>query len=107
MEVPALAVGGVTPVLSPLLVLFMIMVALGGFMFAAALIWRNVLLVTRRRLNPLRITDLGKAADPRFSARDTGAKPFISTLYARLAFIMLVMGGAGLVSTGLWGLFNG
>ncbi|GEM_PF-1357656 len=107
MEVPALAVSGVTPVLSPLLVLFLITVALGGFMFAAALIWRNVLLVTRGRLNPLRITDLGKAADPGFSTRAAGAKPFINTLYARLAFIMLILGGAGLVGTGLWGLFNG
>lgn len=100
MEVPALAVGGVAPVLPPLLVLFLIMVALGSFMFAAALIWRNLLLVSRGRLKALSITDLSKAADPGFSTRPAGAKPFIKTLYARLALIMLVIGGAGFVASG-------
>lgn len=107
MEVQAFAVGGVAPVLPPLLVIFLITAALGGFMFVAALIWRNVGLVTRRRLNPLSITDLNRAADPGFSARPEGSKPFIKTVYARLAVMMLVIGGTGLVGNGLLQLFNG
>jgi hypothetical protein len=106
MQVPAMAVGGVAPVLPPLLILFLVMAAIGGFMLAAALIWRNMLLVTTRRLNPFRIADVQKAADPGFSTRPAGAKPFSDTLYARVAFALLGVGGAGIVGMGLWGLFS-
>lgn len=106
MEVPALAVDGVTPTLPPMLVLFLVMAAAGGFMLAAALLWRNVRLVTRKRLNPLSLGDLYKAADPAFSTREPGARPFSDTLYAQIAFALLVMGGLGIVTTGLWGLFG-
>lgn len=107
MEVPALAVGGVAPVLPPLLILFLIMAALGGFMFVAALLRRNVLLVTRQGLKPWRVADLHKAADPRVSTRPAGSGPFADTAYARLALGLLVLGGAGILATGLWGLFGG
>jgi hypothetical protein len=106
MEVPAMAVGGVAPVLPPLLILCLIMTAMGGFLLAAALIWRNVLLVTTKGLNPLRMADVQKAADPSFSTRPAGAKPFSDTLYARIAFALLVIGGLGIVGFGLWGLFG-
>lgn len=107
MEVPALAVGGVTPVLPPLLIVFLAMAAMGGFMFVAALLRRNVLLVTRQGLKPWRAADLQKAADPGFSTRRPGSRPFADTAYARLAMALLVIGGAGIAAMGVWGLFRG
>lgn len=102
-----MAVGGVVPVLPPLLVLFLVMAALGGLLLAAALIRRNLLLVTRQRLNPFRAQDLQKAADPGFSTRSEGTGLFFDTTYARVALALLVGGGLGIVAMGLWGLFAG
>lgn len=107
MEVPALAVGGAAPVLPPLLILFLIMTVIGLFMVVAALLRRNIRLVTQQGLKPWRAGDLHKAADPSLSTRGAGSRPFADTAYARLAMALLVIGGTGILAMGLWGLFGG
>ncbi|ODT75578.1 MAG: hypothetical protein ABS76_33740 [Pelagibacterium sp. SCN 64-44] len=105
MEVPAMAVGGVTPVLPPLMIVFLLMAVAGAFLLLSALTLRNFRLVTRHGLNPFRAADFQKAADPSFSTRPAGAPPFTQTAYARIAFGLLGLGATGLIVMLLWGLF--
>ncbi len=107
MDIPAMAVGGVTPVLPPLLIVFLILAAAGAVMLVMALMLRNFRLVTQGGLNPLNPADLQKAADPSVSTRPAGAVRFAQTIYARVAFALLVAGGVGILGMGLWGLFGG
>lgn len=106
MEVPAMAINGVAPTLSPVFVVFLVVAIAGAFMLVAALLLRNVLLVTRKKLNPVNAADWQHAGNPGFSTRPAGAKPFFETTYARAAVALLATGTIGMVVMGLWALFS-
>jgi hypothetical protein len=107
MEVPALAINGNVPVVSPVLIGFVLITLAGGAMLIAALLKRNFLLVADKRLNPFRPSDLIKAGDPSFSMRKPGALPFNRTRYARTAIGLLAVGSVGTTAMLLWQLFVG
>jgi len=107
MEVPALAINGVTPVLSPILLLFLGIALAGASMLIASLLKRNLLLVTQKRLSPTRADDLQKAGDPTFYTRPAGTPRFFETGYARLAVGLVSVGSTGVMAMLLWALFSG
>lgn len=106
MEVPAMAVNGVVPTLSPLLILCVLMAVAGAVMLIAALLLRNLRLVTQKKLNPFKVEDWQHAGNPGFSTRPAGAAPFFATTYARVAIALLTIGLSGVVVMGLWALFT-
>lgn len=107
MEVPAMAINGHVPVVSPILIGFILITVAGGVMLIAALLRRNFLLVIEKRLNPFNAADLMKAGDPSFSTRKAGSGPFIQTRYARTAIWLLATGSVGTITMLLWQLFAG
>ncbi len=106
MEVPAMAVNGMVPTLSPPLVLFLVMTVCGTVMLVAAMLVRNFRLVFEKRLSPFNPLDLQRAGDPSFSTRPAGSRPFSQTAYARLAAFLVGVGAGGVVIERLWALFS-
>ena len=104
MEAPAMAIGGVVPVLNPALIGFVLMALSGGFLLVLALLRRNLALVTRHGINPFRLADIQRAADSSLSTR-AAAAPFHRTLYGRIALALLAAGLCGLAVTVLVELF--
>lgn len=96
MQAPALAVGGSVPLVSPLMALFLVLAVAGAMMLVAALLLRNLRLMTRHRLNLFSPADMQRAADPTLSTRSAGAVPFWRSPYARIALGLLVIGLSGL-----------
>ncbi len=107
MEIPAMAVNGIAPVLHPLLVVFIFLSLAGAVLLLAALLRRNLLLVTQKGLNPFSLGDAQRAADPTFSTRPAGAPPFHRTLYGRVALGLLTVGVTGIIVMLLVELFGG
>ena len=95
-----MATGGVTPHLSPLFVLFLVLSVCGAVLLLVALVRRNLVLVFRDKLNPFSVTDAMRAA-----AMLTGTTPFTRTRYGRVALTLLVTGLVGLTGVWLWELF--
>lgn len=95
MEIPAMALDGVVPTLSPLLILCLVLMMAGAFMLALALLVRNYRLVTKERLNPFSAADLQRAGDPTVSTRAADSLPFHRSLYGRLATGLFGLGAAG------------
>ncbi len=102
-----MAVYGVVPVLSPVLIAFMIMAVAGAFLLLLALLRRNLLLVSRQGLNPFSLRDAQRAGDAGLSTRPVGGPPFHHTRYARIAIGLLTLGSAGIIVMLLLDLFTG
>ncbi len=107
MEVPSMAVGGVVPTLSPLLLFFILIAVAGGLMLGAALMLRNLRLMRSGRLNPFNPAHLQIAADPTVTTRPPGAPKFSRSTYGRTAIGLLMVGGSGVVLMLLAQLFAG
>ena len=107
MEVPSMAVGGVAPTLSPLLVFFLVMAVAGAFLLVVALLLRNFRLVTQHGLNPFRLADIQRVANSAISTRPAGAPPFHRSTYGRVALALITVGGTGVIVMLLVGLFAG
>jgi uncharacterized integral membrane protein len=107
MEMPAMAVGGNVPTLSPLLLLFLLLSVVGGMMLVAALLLRNLRLLRAGRLHPFKPADLQAAANPQVTTRPPGAAPFVQSRYARVALGLLSVGITGMGVLLLVALFAG
>src|SRR5690606_27636378 len=102
-----MAVNGVVPVVSPLLLVFLLLAVAGAAMLVCALLVRNLRLITRQRLNPFSAEGLQKAGNRQLSTRPTGAPPFFATPYARIATALVTIGASGTVFFVLWQMFTG
>lgn len=107
MELPAMAVNGVVPVVSPWLVGSVALLVLGLFLALLVLMRRNWRLVVTHGLNPFSIADAQRAANPALSTLRPGEKPFAASGFGRFSLTCIGLGMAGSIVTGLWALFAG
>jgi hypothetical protein len=91
IEVPAWTTGGVTPLVSPLLLVGVGLLIIGGLGLVLALMRRNWLLVTRQGLSPFSLRDASRVmnTDPRQLSGEPG---ILATRWGRIALILFVGG---------------